>query len=86
MMVNKDDLNDYMKKIFLWIQIGWIYDLVLFKKDKSSCLSVTMEGMNFEYKTWLLVDAIISLAFVGFVISLILQFYCTKARILILYR
>jgi len=75
-----------MGKIFLWIQIGWIYDLVLYKKDKSLCLSEPMEGMNFEYKTWLLVDGIISLAFVGFAFSLILQFYCTKARILILHR
>jgi len=45
-----------------------------------------MEGVNFEYKTWLLVDAIISLVVVGFVVSLILQFYCTRARILILHR
>lgn len=62
-----EDFNDLTDKIIVWAVVGWVYDFILWKKDRSQCLDNDLT-VAFSYRQWLLADAISSLLIFGLVL------------------
>jgi hypothetical protein len=67
---SKNDLEDVLSKLSVWIIIGWTYNFFILIKDDSECLDSVKHGIAFTYREWVKYDGIFTVTIFGLIFLL----------------